>query len=117
MQASSHEPSPCRTRASNVGKHPGLPDAPAKRHTPAEKRTDEAQQLELQAMKDATALLTLDNIAATEDAMKNSQAVKRLASQNLKGIHPTIKMSANLKEGVTSAVIPKGELDQTEILD
>ncbi|KAN0091431.1 hypothetical protein V8E55_004997 [Tylopilus felleus] len=36
--------------------------------------------------------------------MKNSQAVKRLASQNLKGIRPTIKISANLKEGVTSAV-------------
>ena len=117
MRASSHEPSPRWTRVSNVGKHPGLPDAPAKQHTPAEKRTDEAQQLELQAMKDVKALLTLDNIAATEDVMKNSQVVKHLASQNLKGICSTIKMSASLKEGVTSAAIPKGELDQTEILD
>ncbi|KAN0091449.1 hypothetical protein V8E55_005015 [Tylopilus felleus] len=39
--------------------------------------------------------------------MKDAKAVKRLASQNLKGIRPTIKMSANLKEEVTSAVIPK----------
>ncbi|KAN0080178.1 hypothetical protein V8E55_009744 [Tylopilus felleus] len=38
--------------------------------------------------------------------MKNPQAVKCLASQHLKGIHPTIKMSANLKEGVTSVNCP-----------
>lgn len=92
------------TRASNSTKHPGLPDAPAKRRTPTEKMADDAHLLELQATKDANAILTLDNLASVEEAMEASQAAKRTASK--KGVRPPMKRS--VKEGVTAADIPKG---------
>ena len=109
MQESS-QPTTCsrRTRASNAQKHPGLPDAPPKQRTPTEKQSDEAQQLELQALKEAKALLTLANITASEAGMEAAQSAKRSASRNLKGIRPIVKSSA--KESVTAAVVPKGRL-------
>lgn len=108
MHPSSQLTSPRRTRASNSNKHPGLPDAPSKRRTPAEKKSDEAQQLELQVLKEAKTLLTLDNISTSEAGMEAAQSAKRAASRNLKGIRPTVKSSA--KESVTAAVVPKGQL-------
>ena len=105
MQASS-QPSFHRTRASNTQKHPGLLDAPPKRRTPAERKSDKAQQLELQALKEAKALLTLANIADSEAEMETAQSAKRSASRNLKGIRPTAQSSA--KESVTGD--PKGRL-------
>lgn len=110
MQSLSQEPTSHRIRASNAAKHLGLLDTPAKWCIPAKKRSDEAQQLELQALKDAKALLTLHDIATTEEAMKAFQSAKHLASRNLKGIRPTTKKPA--KSGATAAVIPKGKLDQ-----
>jgi hypothetical protein len=97
-----------RTHASNAQKHPGLLDAPPKRHTPAEKQSDEAQQSEFQALKEAKTLLTLANIAASEAGMEAAQLAKRSASRNLKGILPTVNSTA--KESVTAAVVPKCRL-------
>ena len=105
MQASS-QPSSHWTRASNTQKHPGLLDAPPKQRTPAERKSDKAQQLELQALKEAKALLTLANIADSEAEMETAQSAKCSASRNLKGIHPTAQSSA--KESVTGD--PKGRL-------
>ena len=109
MQESS-QPTTCsrRTRASNTQKHLGLPDAPPKRCTPAEKQSDEAQQSELQALKEAKALLVLANIAASKAGMEAAQSAKRSASRNLKGICPPVKSTA--KESVTAAVVPKCRL-------
>ena len=47
---------PCKTRASNVTKHPGLPDLPSKKRTPAEKQTDEQDITDKQAAKVKTAV-------------------------------------------------------------
>lgn len=93
-----------RTRATNAAKHPGLPDAPAKRRTAAEKLADDAELLELQATKDTTAILTLNRLASVEEAMEASQTAQRMASK--KGIRPKIKRS--IKDGVTAADVPKG---------
>jgi hypothetical protein len=98
----------CWTRASNAQKHPGLPDAPPKRRTPAEKQSDKAQQSEFQALKEAKTLLTLANIAASEAGMEAAQSAKHSASRNLKGIRLTANSTA--KESVTAAVVPKRRL-------
>ncbi|KAN0091531.1 hypothetical protein V8E55_005097 [Tylopilus felleus] len=47
---------PCKTRTSNVTKHPGLPDLPSKKRTPAEKQTDEQDITDKQAAKVKTAV-------------------------------------------------------------
>ena len=97
--------SPCRTRATNATKHPGLPDAPASRRSHADMVADNAHQSELQALQEAKALHTLDNIASVEGGMKASQQVKHTTTK--KGVRPIKPRS--VKDGATAAVVPKGK--------
>ncbi|KAF8119395.1 hypothetical protein EV363DRAFT_1198796 [Boletus edulis] len=107
MQASTTEPnSSRRTRAGNASKHPGQPDVPAKRRTPAQKQADDAHLLDHESMKNANALLTLANIASVEEAMETSQTAKRTAAAK-KGVRPSTKKS--IKDGASAANIPAGK--------
>ena len=74
--------SPRRTRVTNATKHPGLPDAPPRWRSHAEKVADDAHQSELLALQNAKAIHTLDNITSIEEAMQASQQAKRATTQN-----------------------------------
>ena len=97
--------SPRRTRATNATKHPSLPDAPASRRSHADMVADNAHQSELQALQEAKALHTLDNIVSVEGGMKALQQVKHTTTK--KGVCPIKPRS--VKDGATAAVVPKGK--------
>lgn len=93
-----------RTRVSNADKHPGLPDAPAKRRSHSEKLADDAQKMEHQLKQQNKSLLTLATIASAEEAMEKTQSAKRATK---KGIRPTpTQRRANIKDSVAAASVP-----------
>ena len=100
-------PSPRRTRVTNATKHPGLPDAPPRWRSHAEKVADDAHQSELLALQNAKAIHTLDNIASIKEAMQASQQAKHATTQN--GVRPSKARTMMAKDGVVPAVIPKGK--------
>ena len=106
MDHSTNLTSSRRTRVTNASKHPGLPDAPARRRSHAEKTADDAEQSELQAMQEAKALRTLDTIASVEESMGASQQTKGATVKN--GVRPTTPRS--VKHGVAAANVPKGNV-------
>jgi len=67
---------------SNVDKHPGLPDAPAKQWTHSERLADDAQRMEVQEMQHNKALLTLVTIASVEEEMEVTQSAKQVATKS-----------------------------------
>ena len=73
---------PRKTRASNVTKHPGLPDLPSKKRTPAEKQADEQGITNKQAAKVKTAV---EQMGRLEQKMETAQAT---ASASAKPVHP-----------------------------
>lgn len=105
MQSSTELTSTRRTRMSNATKHPGLPDAPTKRRSHAEKLADDVEQSELQAAQQTKVQLTLEKIASVKEAMEASQDAKCLAMK--KGTRPSRPRS--VKEGVAAANVPQGQ--------
>lgn len=90
-----------RTRQSNADKHPGLPDAPAKRRTHSEKLAHDTERMEMQVMQHNEALSALATISSVEAEMGAAQLAKRALAPAKKGIRPAEKASA--KDSVAAA--------------
>ena len=76
---------PHKTRASNVTKHPGLPDLPSKKRTPAEKQADEQGITDKQAAKAAKVKTAVEQMGRLEQKMETAQAA---AIASVKPVHP-----------------------------
>ena len=103
-------PSPRRTRVTNATKHPGLPDAPPRWRSHAEKVADDAHQSELLALQNAKAIHTYlgqYHIHRGSDASFTTGE----ACDNSKWCLPSKARTMTAKDGVVPAVILKGKHD------
>ena len=74
-----------RTRPSNAGKHLGLPGAPKKRRTPAEKRADDQLLANSHAAKEAAIQQAIQQVGDLKNKMASDQVA---ATAPMKPVHP-----------------------------
>ncbi|KAF8834004.1 hypothetical protein BDN67DRAFT_985639 [Paxillus ammoniavirescens] len=86
--------SPRRTRPLNSTKRLGLPDAPVKRCTPAEKKADEQLIVDAQAAKDASFKQAVKRLGKMEDKMEVEQAEMAIPAKPVRPCARAIKKSA-----------------------